>query len=178
MTLLDELRNEARNSYEWLESIVSDVSAEQASWKPPGRANTIASTYAHIVRNADEDLNEHLFQRPRLNEGAWHGRTGLPSENNSVEFEPDVEIDWDALRDYGRAVHAFVLDTLDSLTEDDLRRSVPMPTPHQPVWDGIEVVRLTVGRHVWMHGGEIACLKGLQGEKGYVRGLDAAEGPG
>ncbi len=92
MNVLDELRNEARNSYEWLESIVSDVSREQATWQPPGNANTIASTYAHIVRNADEDLNQHLFERPRLNEGPWRGRIGLPSEGSAVEWEPGVEI--------------------------------------------------------------------------------------
>lgn len=28
-------------------------------------------------------------------------------------------------------------------------------------------------KRVWMHGGEIACLKGLQGAKGYLQGLDA-----
>jgi hypothetical protein len=39
-------------------------------------------------------------------------------------------------------------------------------------WDGIDVSRLTVGRHVWMHGGEIACLKGLQGAAGYTAGKD------
>jgi hypothetical protein len=40
------------------------------------------------------------------------------------------------------------------------------------VWHGIDVVRLSVGRHPAMHGGEIACLKGLQGAKGYLKGLD------
>ena len=173
MNALDELRNEARSSYDWLESIVSNVSPERASWRPAGRANTIAGTYAHIVRNADEDSNEHLLQRPRLNEGPWLGRTGLPPGPGPVEWEPDADIDWEALREYGRAVHAFVLETLDSLTEADLERKVNMSTPGPGDWAGIEVVRLTVGRHVWMHGGEIACLKGLQGAKGYLRGLDA-----
>jgi hypothetical protein len=172
---LDELRWEARDAWEWLESIVADVTSEQALWQPPGRANTIAATYAHIVRNADEDLNEHLFARPRLNEGPWRGRTGLrPRESNGVEWEPGCEIDWEALRSYGRTVHAFVIETFDSLTEDDLTRVTKLTTPNRANWEGIFIARLTAGHHVRMHGGEIACLKGLQGEKGYVAGLDIA----
>jgi hypothetical protein len=172
-TVLEEFQHEARDTWEWLESVVADVTPEQALWQPPGRANTIAATYAHIVRNADEDLNEHLFERPRLNEGPWKGRTGLsPRESNAVEWEADVEIDWDALRDYGRAVHKFVIETIDTLTEEDLTRTTKLTTPNRANWEGIFIVRLTAGLHVRMHGGEIACLKGLQGSKGYRAGLD------
>jgi len=166
MSLLDEFRHEARASTGWLESIVRDVTPEQATWRPPGRANTIASTYAHIVRNFDEDINEHFFERPLLSEGTWRGRTGLPP--GSVEWEPGVVIDWLALREYGRAMSAFMIEWVAGLTEVDLERKVQMFGAHSAPWRGIEVVRLTTGRHVWMHGGEIACLKGLQGLDGYV----------
>jgi hypothetical protein len=170
MSSLEELRWEARASYEWLDSIVSDISPQQATWQPPGRANTIASTYAHIVRNADEDLNQRFLRRPLLSDGPWRGRTGLPP--GPCEWDPGVSIDWLALREYGRAIADFVVETVDSLTEEDLRRTVDLSTPDRAVWLGIDIVRLTVGRHVSMHGGEIACLKGLQGAKGYLRGLD------
>lgn len=171
MDVLDELRYEAKSSYDWLEAIVSDVSDEQANWRPPGRANTIALTYFHIVGNADEDLNEHLFQRPQLSDGAWRGRTGVGTGPSA--WAAGERVDWTALREYGRAMHAFVLETLDSLTEADLQRRVSMGSEVLGIWEGIEVIRLTVGRHIWMHGGEIACLKGLQGAKGYLSGKDA-----
>jgi hypothetical protein len=77
-------------------------------------------------------------------------------------------IDWQALHEYGRAMCELVVKTVDALTEDDLRRRVFMGEGFGGVWDGIDVIRLTVGRHVWMHGGEIACLKGFQGLDGYV----------
>jgi len=170
MNRLDEFRLEARRSNEWLESIVSDVTPEQAAWQPPGRANTIASTYAHIVRNFGEDLNEHFFERPLLSDGAWRGRTGLPP--GPCEWEPGVQIDWPALREYGRAMAAFVIETVDALTEADLERKTRLSTPDFPEWTGVQIVRLTVGRHVWMHGGEIACLKGLHRAKGYTSGKD------
>ncbi len=168
MNVLDEFRHEARASTGWLESIVRDVTPEQAAWQPPGQANTIASTYAHIVRNFDEDLNQRFFERPLLSDGPWHRRTGLPPGPVAVEWEPGVVIDWQALHEYGRAMCAFIVETVDALSAEDLRRKVEMGSMFGGVWDGIDVIRLTVGRHVWMHGGEIACLKGLQGFDGYV----------
>jgi hypothetical protein len=41
------------------------------------------------------------------------------------------------------------------------------------MWTGRDIYRLHGWNHVRMHGGEIACLKGLQGAKGYTRGMDA-----
>jgi hypothetical protein len=173
-TRLDILRQEARASHEWLQAIVQDVTPVQANWRPPGRANTIAATYAHIVRNQDEDMNHGLLRQPMLGETSWGGRTGSPSswtDSDDSEWEPDALIDWLALRAYGDAVGAWVIETVDALTENDLEKIAKLTTPDRPRWPGIDVVRLTVGRHVWMHGGEIACLKGLQGKPGY-RPLD------
>jgi hypothetical protein len=171
----DLLVAEARSSQEWLNAIVEDVTPEQAHWRPPGRANTIAGTYAHIVRNQDEDMNHGFLGQPMLSEGAWSGRTGLPaswSDSDKNEWEIDARIDWPALRACGDAVGAWVIEAVGNLTEDELEGVAALTTPDRPRWYGIDVVRLTVGRHVWMHGGEIACLKGLQGEKGYRSGLD------
>lgn len=174
-TRLDLLRAEVRSSSEWLGAIVEDVSPEQAIWNPPGRANTIAATYAHIVRNQDEDMNHSFLGRPMLSEERWQGKTGLPSswaDSDGNEWTSRAPIDWLALRSYGDAVGAWVIEAVDALTEDDLDRVAKLTTADRPLWYGIDVVRLTVGRHVWMHGGEIACLKGLQGQKGYRSGLD------
>jgi hypothetical protein len=172
---LELLRAEARASHAWLRSIVEDVTPEQAMWRPPGRANTIAGTYAHIVRNQDEDMNHGFLGRPMLSEGAWQGKTGLPSgwtDSDGSEWDAGAAIDWPALKTYGDAVGAWVADVLGELTEDDLDRVAKLTTPDRRRWTGLDVVRLTAGNHVWMHGGEIACLKGLQGEKGYRAGLD------
>lgn len=170
MNVLDEFRWQASASYDWLETTVGDVTLEQARWVPPGRANSIAATYAHIVYNADEDINQRLFRRPMLSEGAWLGRTGLPSGRS--EWGPNVDIDWPALRAYGRAIADFVVATVDALSEDDLHLVADLSTPDLEVWHGVDIVRLTVGHHVRLHGGEIACLKGLQGLKGYRGGQD------
>jgi hypothetical protein len=170
VSVLDEFRLQARVSFAWLESIVGDVTAEQALWQPPGRANTIAETYAHIVRNIDEDINHWLFRRPMLNEGPWKGRTGLVPGRS--DWEQGSDIDWPALRAFGRAMGDFAIEAVDALAEDDLARVTDLSTPDIAVWHGSDIIRLTVCIHVRLHGGEIACLKGIQGAKGYLSGLD------
>jgi hypothetical protein len=98
----------------------------------------------------------------------------LPADLN--EFGDGIQIDWQALRAYGRAIHAFVIKTVDELTAEDLLRPTALSTRDIAAWNGRDIVRLTVGHHLRMHGGEIACLKGLQGTPGYVGVLDSATG--
>ena len=141
----------------------------------PSRRRTIAGTYAHIVRNADEDINQRLFRRPRLDETTWRGRNGLTP--GLADFDPAHRIQWAPLRAYGAAVAGFVIETVDALTEADLEREADLSTPDIAQWRGIDIIRLTVGHHVRMHGGEIAVLKGLQGMRGYVGGLDTQPAP-
>jgi hypothetical protein len=131
-TVLDEFRWQAHNAFDWLEAIVGDVTATEALWQPPGRANNIASTYAHIVRNVDEDVNQRLFRRARLNEGPWRGRTGL--DPGRTDWEQAADIEWDALRAYGRAITAFIKETADGMTEADLELVADLQTPDNPVW--------------------------------------------
>jgi hypothetical protein len=131
MSRLEELRWQARTTHEWLESIVSDVTPEQAGWRPQGRANTIAATYAHIVRNQDEDMNHGLLSRPMLSEGDWRGRTGLPggwTDSDKREWELATRFDWNALRAYGRTVGAYLIEAVDALTHDDLARIAKLST--------------------------------------------------
>jgi hypothetical protein len=170
MDVLEEFRWQARTAYDWLESIVCDVTPEQALWRPPGRANPIANTYLHIVRNIDEDINHWLFRRPMLNQGPWLHKMGADAWTN--DWDPSMRIDWHQLREYGRAMTAFAIETVDHMTEPDLHRDTDLSTADIPHWTGIDIIRLTVGHHVRLHGGEIACLKGLLGERGYVGGLD------
>ncbi len=62
---------------------------------------------------------------------------------------------------------------LGALTMDDLNRSFEMMATDagEPtslgMWRGIDIYQLHGFRHITMHGGEIACLKGLQGLDGY-----------
>jgi hypothetical protein len=173
MNVIEFLRTQAEASQDWLESVVVDVSTEQANWRPPGIANTIAATYAHTVINCDVDLNRHLLGRTPLVDREWGSDPGLGRKYSDFLEWAGLEVDWPVLRRYGEAVRGVVVDVVGTLSAEDLARRVDWSGYGLGVWTGLEVVDLTVCRHVYMHGGEIACLKGLQGSRGYTQGLDA-----
>src|SRR5262245_26337561 len=134
---LEVFRAEARASHAWLHALVEDVTQEQAMWRPPGRANSIAETYVHIVRNQDEDMNHGFLERQMLGETSWRGKTGLPESWS--DWSPDPAVDWPALRSYGDAVGAWLIEVLDGLTEGHLDRIAQLTTPDRPQWFGVDV---------------------------------------
>jgi hypothetical protein len=176
MDLLAFLRDETRSAWEWLESTVSDVTEEQANWWPPGTANSIGATYLHVVINPDVEINRLLYGCAPIIERDWHGDVG-----QGVSYDPDhfdrwdrgVTVQWERLHEYGRAVHEWLVGLLDQLNEDDLERPVDMSRSGLGTWKGCDLLALHGITHVYIHGGEIACLKGLQGAKGYRSGFDA-----
>ena len=56
MDALDLLRHQVKQSYTWLELMVSDISQKQANWQPPPTANSIGAVYAHLMITAGQRL--------------------------------------------------------------------------------------------------------------------------
>src|SRR4030065_310734 len=77
MDALDLLRHQVKQSYAWLELMVSDTSQRQANWQPPGRSNSIAAVYAHLMITADVGFNSQLHGGMPLIASDWAGRVGL-----------------------------------------------------------------------------------------------------
>ena len=173
MDALDLLRFQAKQAYAWLEMTVSDVTEEQANWQPPGTANSIGATYAHVMISADEDFNIQLHSRTTLIASAWAGRVGLselPPEGfgwHWQEWASRVRIDWSAFREYAREVQRCVEGYFDALSTAELERSVDMSEWGLGTWKGLDIYNLHGVNHIYLHGGEIACLKGLQGGRGW-----------
>ena len=176
MSALDFLRGQVRSAWDWLETTVSDVTDEQANWWPPGTANSIGTTYLHVVINPDVEINRLLYGRVPMIESVWNGDVG-----QGVRYDPDhfdewihgVRVRWERLHEYGRSVHTWLVGSVDELTDDDLERPVDMSRAGLGMWNGRDLYVLHGFSHVYMHGGEIACLKGLQGAKGYLGSFDA-----
>jgi hypothetical protein len=172
MDALDLIRHETKQSHAWLDNLVRGVTNEQANWRPPGTANSIAETYAHAVISADVDLNRYFYGRAPMICGAWGERVGL-HDLFPDDFANEGDIRWAELCAYGREVAGFMGELVDALTLDELDRSVEMmATKHgKPIslgiWKGIDFFALHGWGHIKMHGGEIACLKGLQRGEGH-----------
>jgi hypothetical protein len=54
MCRIDVIRWQVRRAYNWLDTVVSNMTDEIANWQPSGLANSIASTYAHTFISGEE----------------------------------------------------------------------------------------------------------------------------
>jgi hypothetical protein len=153
-----------------LEGTAGDVTAEQARWLPPGKALPLGAHYAHVVLSEDMVINGMLQDSPPLAATTWAGRTGvsaLPPEGFEwSQWAKEVQVDLPALRQYAQAVYANTDEYLASLSDDDLNRPLDMSA----VGAGQQTLGWMINimlEHVANHCGELSCLKGLQGAKGY-----------
>ena len=163
------LRAQYQNAHEVLEGTLQDVTVEQAHWSPPGIANPLGATYAHIIISEDGVLNGVLKGGAPMSVTTWAGKTGVselppmpgPGEEGLPpwdEWARRVKIDQAALQSYAQAVYAATDEYLASLTDEDLGRSLDL--------SDIGLGQQTLGwllslmlSNVNWHTGEIACLK-------------------
>jgi hypothetical protein len=177
MDAITLLRQQLRDAHALLEAIMQDVTPEAAHWMPPGQANPVGATYAHLVLFEDRTINGVLLHRQPLYETAWSGKTGfsesMPREGEEwQDYAPwtrRVQIDLAAIHAYAQAVYDNTDQYLASLTPQDLDLSfdlsgVGMPSSGTTL--GWILGRRIVG-HVDNIAGEISCLKGLQDLRGY-----------
>ncbi len=166
------LREQFKDAHEFLEATMEGITPEQVHWAPPGTANPISANYAHVVLSEDLGINGLLRGGAPLSAGGWAGRTGLselpPVAPNAPwhEWALRVRIDLPALRAYARAVYAATDEALRALEPGDLEREVDL----SPFGLGRRTVAWMLSGallNVNLHCGEVSCLKGLQGLRGY-----------
>ena len=169
------LREQLQVAHQWLEGTMADVTPEQAHWTPPGIATPLGASYAHVLTSEDMIIKGMLQQTAPLLASTWAGRTGLsepppmpgPAWGEYGPWTRRVQIDLPALRAYGQAVYEATAAYLAGLTPADLDRPVDL--------SGVGLGQVTLGwvlsNLVIAHShdlmGEISCLKGLQGVRGY-----------
>jgi hypothetical protein len=172
------LREQLQVAVQLLEGTMEGVTPEQAHWLPAGTANPIGANYAHVVVSQDMLINSRLKGGTPLLAAAWAGRTGLsefpPGPDPARPGFPDwskwarqVRIDLPALRAYAQAVYAATDAYLASLTDADLARSVDLAAVGLGQMPVKQLLLRGLLGNALTHCGEISCLKGLQGAKGY-----------
>jgi len=176
-TAIAFIREAAQVGHWYLEGTMADVTAEQAHYAPPGRANPLGATYAHLLCSEDLIVNGMLKQTAPLSISTHAGKTGL-SEPMPMPGSPDwsaayaawarrVQVDLAALKGYGADVYAATDAYLATLSDGDLHRELDL----SGVGFGTQklgwMLNLLLLNHVGTETGEIAVLKGIQGAKGY-----------
>src|SRR5690349_4437328 len=113
-TRVDLMRRIVSDARGVLDGTMADVTQTQAEFIPPGIANPLGATYAHVVWSEDMVINGMFRQAQPLFAGAWATRTGLsepmPAPSvNWADYGPwtrRVKVDLAQLRQYAQAVAA------------------------------------------------------------------------
>ena len=170
MDVISLLSQQVRSAHEIVEGTVADLTAEQAQWDPAGKAIAAGPLYAHVSAAEDLFLNMVVGRQP-LAMGAYAGKTGIsepyPVQGGYDEWAKRVEIDLPQLREYVQAVFKNTEEYVAGLTPEELDRELDLTSAGLGKVSLGAFITITSVIHPSNHIGEISCLKGLQGAKGY-----------
>ena len=178
LSLSAVLREQLVSTHGQLGQLMDGVTGEQAHWAPPGKAHPVGALYAHILLYEDLILRFLIGGQTPQFLGECAGKVGvselppLPSPEAGVPdwsaWARGARFDLAQLRDYGEAVFAASDATLAALGDEDLARPIDLG------WLGLGqpplrwVIERFVIAHADAHQGEISCVLGLQGLRGYA----------
>jgi hypothetical protein len=175
MDALALLRQQLRDAHATLERTVGGLGPAELAWVPPGTANPIGATFAHVVVAEDVLVHAVFAGGAPLGASTWAVRTGLsepmpmpgPGWADYPAWTRRLRVDLEISMAYAHATWDSTDAWLASLGEADLDRELDLAALGQGRRTlGWAVARLLVA-HCDSITGEIACLKGLQGRGGY-----------
>ncbi|WP_371865848.1 DinB family protein [Dictyobacter kobayashii] len=129
----------------------------------------MAATYVHAIASEDVAINTILKGGAPLYASEWSEKNGVSEIQplSTFEWARQVRVDLPALQQYAQAVHTATDAYLATLTDDELSRNIDLSSfGLGQMTVGTILNRLVLG-HIDNMCGEISCLKGLQGERGY-----------
>lgn len=170
MDSVDVLRSAFSGAHMWYQGTVGDLTDEQANAVPPGVSLPIGALTAHILHCEDFMINQVILGKPTVWErDGWNDRVG---GDMILDIDPSAgrayKCNLPAMKDYGQAVLSSTQEFLANLTATDLDREldlVPLGFPNNMTM-GAFLTQMLLG-NTYAHTGEISCLKGSMGERGY-----------
>ena len=86
------IQAQLQGAHEVLEGTMADVTAQQAQWSPPGTANPLGATYAHILTTEDAMINGMIKGAAPLFASTMAGKVGVneppPGPNRTAQAYP------------------------------------------------------------------------------------------
>jgi hypothetical protein len=163
------LKDQVKQAHQVVEGTVGDLTPEQLAWKPGGNAHPVAGLLMHVIAGEDMFLKMMTGQQP-LAMGTYAGKTGASEPHpmgNYGEWAGRVQVDLPQALDYMRATFKSTEDYIDGLKPEELDREIDLTSAG--------LGKMTLGGFISMisvihpsnHIGEISCMKGQQGGKGY-----------
>jgi hypothetical protein len=169
------LAEQIRQAHKDLDATMADVTEEQVHFMPPGTANPLGATYAHVIFSEDATINGLLTKKKPLSQTTWKNKTGAsepmpgygPEWKNYYAWTRKVKINLGELRKYAKEVYKQTEAYLDSITDDDLAKEMDFSDFGFGKVNAAWVLSTFITEHTGNITGEIAVLKGIQGAKGY-----------
>ncbi len=163
------LSQQIRSAHEIVEGTVADLTSGQAHWMPAGKAVAAGPLFVHLASGEDLFLNMMTGRQP-LAMGAFAGKTGA-SEPHPMggydEWAQRVKVDLPQLHEYVKAVFKNTEEYVAGLKPEDLDKELDLTSAGMGKMSLGAFITMTAVIHPSNHIGEISCLKGLQGAKGY-----------
>lgn len=164
------LGQQIQSAHQVVGGTIADLTPEQAHWQPAGKAIAAGPLYVHVAAAEDFFLNMVVGRQP-LAMGAYAAKTGFsepyPMEGSYDEWAKRVKIDLPQLREYVQAVFKNTEEYVAGLSAADLEREMDLTSQGLGKMSLGAFITMTSVIHPSNHIGEISCLKGLQGAKGY-----------
>lgn len=168
MNSIEAIRSGVAYAHEIFMATARDLTTEMTHWVPPGIANPISAVYAHAMIEQDDWISL-ASGNPQLYASTWKDKTGISTVQNGItlEWARSLKIDLEKLHGYASTLHSTTETFVGGLSESDLDNMVDMSI----IGAGDQSLGWVLGtlmiNHISWMTGEISCLKGLQGERGY-----------
>jgi hypothetical protein len=168
------VRRIVQDARQVLDGTMADVTPTQVHFIPPGVANPLGATYAHVVCSEDMIVQGMFRQVAPLSATTWVDRTGLselmpmpgPGWADYGPWTRRVKIDLDQLRAYASRWRPRPIPGW-PLSDADLDRPVDLSGLGLGQHTLASAIALLLANHLGTETGEIAVLKGIQGARGY-----------
>lgn len=167
------LLTQLKAAHSVLEGTLDGVTDEVLRFVPPGTANPIAGTYAHIVFSEDLFVQSFLKGEKPLMETDFKDKTGASAlqptewEKEFPRWIKEVQLDMGKFHLYAKAVFLESEKYVSTLTDNDLQKEVDMSAFGMGSKKAYDFIANLISGHTYSIAGEIAVLKGIQGLKGY-----------
>ncbi len=170
---IEILLGQLKAAHDGLEQTMEGVTDKVAQFMPPGTANPIAGTYAHVVFTEDLFVHRFLKKNQPLFETTFKDKTGA-SEVQPLDWQiaypkwlKEVNLDVQKFREYAKAVFAESEEYVASLTDADLEKEADLSSFGMGTRKVYDFIANLMSGHVYPIMGEISVLKGIQGLKEY-----------
>lgn len=167
-TAVTMLRAQFAQTKEILEGTMAGVTSEVAHKDVGGTVGTIAANLAHVISGMDAFLLSTLSGNPPMLATSHADKHGMsepqPQGEEAAGWYKSVQVDLEALHQYGLDVFQAVDEHLATMSDAGLEETVDMGSFGEQTRSWLCNIMLWNNS---AHTGEIAAIKGMQGLKGY-----------